>query len=157
MRPEWFRLESGQAAEVWRDRRADFLSRVVGPHFESVCRSFARAAGPDQFGGPVGEVGSGVVKDPANRSQIEVDVVVLAPAEHGRPRRILSLGEAKWGQVMGPQHVERLNRARELLSANFDTADTVLTCYSAAGFHGDLQAGGQHRAALISLEDLYRG
>ncbi len=156
MRPEWFRLESGQAAEVWRDQRPDFLSRVVGPHFESVCRSFALTAGPDLFGGPVGEIGSGAVRDPANKSQIEVDVVVLAPAEHGRPQRILSLGEAKWGQRMGPQHVERLNRARDLLSANFDTADTVLTCYSAAGFHENLQASGRSRLALISLEDLYR-
>ena len=34
MRPEWFRLEAGQADAVWRDRRADFLSLVVGPHFE---------------------------------------------------------------------------------------------------------------------------
>lgn len=156
MRPEWFRLEAGQAEQVWRDQRPDFLSRVVGPHFEAVCRSFALAAGPDLFGGPVGEVGSGVVADPANRSQIEVDVVVLAPAEHGRPRRILSLGEAKWGQVMGPQHVERLSRARGLLAASFDTTGTVLTCYSAAGFHPDLKRDGSSRLALVSLADLYR-
>jgi uncharacterized protein len=61
------------------------------------------------------------------------------------------------GQVMGPQHVERLSRARELLSANFDTADTVLTCYSAAGFHEDVQGSEQPRRALISLADLYQG
>jgi hypothetical protein len=65
--------------------------------------------------------------------------------------------EAKWGQVMAPQHVERLNRARDLLSANFDTTGTVLTCYSAAGFHDDLQTSKQPRQALISLADLYRG
>ena len=41
MRPEWFRLESGLAEAVWRDQRADFLSRVVGPHFETLCLNFA--------------------------------------------------------------------------------------------------------------------
>lgn len=156
MRPEWSRLESGQAQEVWRDQRPDFLSRVVGAHFESVCRSFAVAAGTDLFSVPVGEVGSGVVNDHANRSQIEIDVVVLAPAEPGRPQRILSLGEAKWGQVMGLQHVERLRRARDLLSANFDVADCVLACYSAAGFHEDLRESQGPRLVLVALEDLYR-
>ena len=67
-----------------------------GPHFEAICRDYAIAADPGVFGGLPGEVGSGVVPDPADRTQIEVDVVVLAPAEPGRPRKILSLGEAKW-------------------------------------------------------------
>src|SRR5215468_4144135 len=156
MQAEWFRLESGQADEVWQDQRAGFLSRVVGPHFESVCRAYALGAGPDLFGGPIGEVGSGVVNDPANRSQIEIDVVVFAPTEPGRPRRILSLGEAKWGQAMGMQHVERLGRARDLLSANYDTTDCLFACYAAAGFHGDLCASEDPRLVLVTLEDLYR-
>jgi uncharacterized protein len=155
MRPEWSRLEAGQAEEVWRNQQPGFLSRVVGPHFESVCRSFALTASPDLFGGIAGEVGSGVVKDPASRSQIEIDVVVLAPAVPGHRRRILSLGEAKWGQVMGRQHVERLGRARDLLSASFDTGDCVLACYSAAGFHDSLTSTKDARVALVSLADLY--
>ena len=68
MRPEWFRLESGLAEAVWRDQRADFLSRVVGPHFETLCRDFALHAGSGLFGSPAGEVGSGVVNDSANRT-----------------------------------------------------------------------------------------
>jgi hypothetical protein len=156
MRPEWFRLESGQARHVWRDRRADFCSRVVGPHYESICRLFAQAAGADLIGGPVGEIGSGVVNDPANRTQTEIDVAVLAPAEPGRPRRILSLGEVKWGEAMSTRHAERLGRARDLLSATFDTADCVLACYSAAGFTDDLRAASGQGLALVSLEDIYR-
>jgi hypothetical protein len=35
------------------------------------------------------------VADPSRRSQIQVDVAVFAPDDPGRPRRILSLGEAK--------------------------------------------------------------
>jgi AAA+ ATPase superfamily predicted ATPase len=155
MRPEWFRLESGLAGAVWRDQRADFLSRVVGPHFETLCRSFALHAGAGLFGSPAGEVGSGVVNDSANRTQIQIDVAILAPQEPGRPRRILSLGEAKWGEVMGGHHVERLARARDLLSAGHDTSDCVLACYSAAGFHDDLRTARDPRLALITLDDIY--
>src|SRR5262249_27906999 len=64
MRPEWFRLEAGHAGAVWRERRSAFLSQVVGPHFESLCRSFAQSASTALFGAPVGEVGSGAVNDP---------------------------------------------------------------------------------------------
>jgi uncharacterized protein len=155
MRPEWYRLESGQAKAVWHDRQADFLSRVIGPHFESLCRSFAIQAGPGLFGTLPGEVGSGIVNDPANRTQIEVDVAVLAPPEPGRPRRLLSLGEVKWGQVMTPQHTARLARARDLLASSFDVSDCTLACYSAAGFHADLHAAAGPTLTLISPADLY--
>jgi uncharacterized protein len=156
MRPEWYRLEAGQAEAVWRDQQAGFLSQVVGPHFESLCRSFAQQAGSGLFGAPVGEIGSGVVHDPANKTQIEIDVVVLAPREPGRPPSILSLGEVKWGQVMSRQHAERLARARDLLSASFDVSECVLTCYAAAGFHDDLRSDASHRLALVSLDDIYQ-
>jgi hypothetical protein len=81
---------------------------------------------------------------------------VLAPAEHGRPRRVLSLGEAKWDRVMNLGHVERLRRARDLLAVKgFDTQDTVLTCYSGAGFDRELQAGQRLDIRLVGLDQLY--
>lgn len=158
MRPEWSRLEASQAEAVWRDQRADFLSRVVGPHFEAICRLFALGHGPDLFGGPVGEVGSGVVNDQAGRTQIEIDVAVLAPAEPGQRQRLLSLGEVKWGEVMSSHHVDRLARARDLLASNFDTTGCVLACYSGAGFTDELTAASAKggRVALFGLNDIYR-
>ena len=71
------------------------------------------------------------MNDFANRTQIQIDVAVLAPQEPGRPRRILSLGEAKWGEV------------------------SVLACYSATGFHDDLRTAQDPRLALITLDDIY--
>jgi hypothetical protein len=125
---------------------------VVGPHFEQLCRDFAVSAPIDLFGGLPAEVGSGVVADPARRSQIEVDVVVLAAAIPGEPRRVLSLGEAKWGEVIEPRHIERLRRAKELLRARgYDTECTVLTCYSGAGFAADLGSD----VLSLGLPDLY--
>ena len=158
MSRDWARLERGEAPAVWPGARARFLSQVVGPHFESLCREFASTADDGVFGGPPGEVGAGVVADPANRTQIEIDVAVLAPADHGRPRRILSLGEAKWDRVMDLGHLDRLSRARDLLAVKgFDTRDTILACYSGAGFAPDLQAARDRTdVALIDLNQIYR-
>jgi hypothetical protein len=101
-----------------------------------------------------GEVDAGVVADPARREQIEVDVVVFAPAEPGEPKRVLPLGEAKWGKAMGPGHVARLARARELLAAKgYDVRDTVLVRYSGVGFDAALRDEPDVQA--IGLERLY--
>ncbi|HEY7485436.1 MAG TPA: ATP-binding protein [Streptosporangiaceae bacterium] len=157
MRPDWSRLELGEATAVWRDQRTVFQARVVGPHFEALCREFALRAPTATFGGSPGEVRSGIVNDAANRTQIEIDVVVFAPARADQPRRILSLGEAKWGQIMDSSHVARLARARDLLAAKgYDTTETVLACYSGAGFSDELRAGARAgRMALIDAAHLY--
>jgi AAA+ ATPase superfamily predicted ATPase len=152
MRQQWGLLESGRASTVWEAARARFSAQVVGPHFEQLCRDFAISAPVELFGGLPTEVGSGVVADPARRSQIEVDVVVLAAAVAGEPRRVLALGEANWGEVIEPRHIDRLRRARELLRARgYDTENTVLTCYSGAGFAADLASD----VLSIGLSDLY--
>ncbi len=157
MRPQWGLLESGCATAVWQDAKARFPAQVVGPHFEQMCREFASTAPPEIFGALSGDVGAGVVADPARRGHIQVDVVVFAPAMPGEPRRVLSLGEAKWGEIMGPRHSERLRRARDLLAdRGYDTRDTLLACYSGAGFTPELRASsGRDRVLTVGLEDLY--
>ena len=152
MRPQWGLLESGRAENVWEAARARFSSQVVGPHFEQLCRDFALAAPPELFGELPGQIGAGVVPDHSRRSQIEVDVVVLAPTVPGQRRKLLSLGEVKWGEVMGRRHVERLERARHLLSRDYDTSETKLACYSGAGFEPDLDP----EVLTVGLERLYR-
>jgi AAA+ ATPase superfamily predicted ATPase len=156
MRREWTRLDRGDRRAAWDNSRATFLSQVAGPHFEAVCREWAMSAEAETFGELPGEVAAGTVADPHNRTQIEVDVAVLAPEEPGRPRRILSLGEVKWDKVMTAGHVARLRRARDLLAVKgFDTRATKLTCYSGAGFEADL-ANGRHDVQLVGLTELYR-
>ncbi len=152
MRPQWGLLESGRAANVWESARPRFSSQVVGPHFEQLCREYAMAAPAERFGELPGEIGAGVVTDHSHRSQIEVDVVVLAPAISGRRRKVLSLGEANWGEVMGQRHVGRLERARHLLSRDYDTSETILACYSGAGFEPGLDPS----VLTVGLDDLYR-
>lgn len=158
MRRRWSELEARRAESVWSSARPTFLAQVVGPHFEALCRDFARTADATVFGGPPAEIGSGVVNDPDRRTQIEVDVVVLAPQDSG-PRRILSLGEAKWGEVMDLHHLDRLARARDLLTLKgFDTDSTILACYGGGGFRKELtaRAGKDDRVLLVGLDELYR-
>ena len=127
-------------------------------HFRAVCCDWVLSSGADVFGTVPGEVAAGVVADPLRRGQIQVDVAVFAPDEPGRPRRVLSLGEAKWDKVMNPGHLERLRRARDLLAVKgYDTEQTRLTCYSGAGFDSELadRAAGDPLIQLVGLEELY--
>ena len=67
-----------------------------------------RAGGP-----PRSSAAEGVLNDAAWRSSQEVDVVITGLGD-GRPP-LLAIGEAKWNEVMGARHLERLRRIRELL------------------------------------------
>lgn len=157
MRPEWAQLErSGRAAEVWARARERWSAAVLGPHFESLCRTWARDfASATTFGGTAIQVGSGVVNDARARHAHEVDVVVM-----GDSSAVRCLGEAKWGQRMGTDDLERLVRIRSLLAGRdtIDVSRTVLACFGAAGFTDGLrrvaESGG---VLLVDLERLYRG
>lgn len=158
MRREWTRLERGDTTGAWRNSQATFLAQVLGPHFEGICRDWALSAGDDVFGAAPGEAAAGVVADPLRRSQVEVDVAVFAPGDPGRPRRVLSLGEAKWDKVMNAGHLERLRRAKDLLAVKgYDVGGTKLACYSGAGFDPELTDLAAHDPAilLVGLEMLY--
>jgi AAA+ ATPase superfamily predicted ATPase len=159
MRRRWAELEIHRAEPVWESMQQTFLAQVVGPHFEMLCREFALESGAELFNDFPAEVGSGVVSDPTNRTQIEIDTVVLAAHQPNGARRILSLGEAKWGEVIDHGHLDRLVRARELLSRKgYDTGDAILTCYGGAGFSPELveRAAKDSRVVLIGLDRLYQ-
>ncbi|GAT65215.1 ATPase [Planomonospora sphaerica] len=155
MRPRWAALELGEAERVWRGSKPRFLSQVVGPDFEQICRDWAILA-DDFFDEPPGEVGSALLVDHSRRenNKIQLDVVVMTPALLEERQRVLSLGEVKWDKVMGLGHLERLRRARDLLIAQGHRAeDAVLACYSGAGFDEDLRAEA-HRDRQVLLVDL---
>jgi hypothetical protein len=168
MRPDWSTLESSllmpeRTWAAWRAAGDRFNGNVMGPHFEELCRVWAaRFADPSVFrdnadAPTVVDVGTTVIGDTPARTGHQVDVLVATPA-YGERRRILSIGEAKWGATMGMRHYERLVRVRELMTArgDVDASGARPTCYSAAGFTDDLlrlaEAG---RVLLIGLDELY--
>lgn len=159
MRRHWPELELGLADAVWRAAQHAFTSQIAGPHFEAMCRSYATLHGKTAFGELPAEVGSGTINDAAGRSQLQIDVAALAAPAPDEPRRVLSLGEAKWGETMDIGHLRRLQRAAGLLAARgYDTRDTILACYSAAGFGPDLREQASRdpgRVCLIGPGDLY--
>ncbi|MFF2331080.1 MULTISPECIES: ATP-binding protein [unclassified Streptomyces] len=150
-------LDRGLAEQVWESSRARFLSAVVGPHFEQICREWvAHFAAPETFGGMPIEVSYGTVADPAARTGHEVDVVVRGAV--GQDNGVLlSLGEAKWDQVMGERHLERLRHIEQLLAGRgVDTSAVRLACYSGAGFTDDLRrAQARGEVLLVDLRRLY--
>jgi uncharacterized protein len=156
MRRSWSRLELGHAASVWTESRPRFTSQVMGPHFEQLCRS--HTASSDRFGAVPATVSSGTITDQRTRMPIEVDVVASTAAEPDAPRRVLCVGEAKWGTRMDLHHLARLARVRDLMARkHLHVADTALACFSAAGFSDDLRAEARKdsRIHLIGLDDLY--
>lgn len=161
MRPVWDQLQRpGMAERVWRASGHRFASKILGPHFEQLCREWALFhADPDVFGGLPTSVASGGVNDPAAKTMHEVDVAVIESTGDARPR-LLAIGEAKWQDTMGRAHLERLERIRSILgrSGAFDTTGTRLICFSGAGFNDHLREAAEAREdlELISAADLYR-
>lgn len=161
MRPAWGDLERpGRAPDVWRRTQSTFRSKVVGPHFEQVCREWARwHAAPDTQGGHVTRVAGGTVNDPAARTSHEVDVAVHGESQEGR-QMLLAIGEAKWSEVMGAGHLERLRHIRSLLiRSGTATEATRLHCFSGTGFTDELNHLAQNDPTiqLIDLARLYHG
>ncbi|GIH68824.1 AAA family ATPase [Sphaerimonospora thailandensis] len=156
MRPAWSQLERGWGDRVWQGSRARFASQVVGPHFEHVCRQFARGR---EWGGEfASEVAAGVAPGSGRGQNIEVDVIVLAPQDGNHKRRLLSAGEAKWSGIMTLGHLRRLEQARDQLHVRgLDTRDTVLALYSGAGFDPALTeaAARDPHILLVDLPALY--
>lgn len=160
MRPVWDQLERpGSAERVWQATQHRFASRVLGPHFEQICREWTlNHADPDVIGGLAAKVASGTVHDPANQTTHEVDVAVLGVADGKVP--LLAIGEAKWNVVMGKRHVDRLIAIRDLVRATgrYDASATRLLCFSGAGFTDELRAiaGKAPDIGLVDAADLYR-
>ncbi|MFJ5678613.1 ATP-binding protein [Streptomyces sp. NPDC093097] len=161
MRPVWGDLERpGRAPAVWRRAHSTFCSKVIGPHFEQICREWARwHAAPETHGGQTSRVASGTVNDPAGRTSHEVDVAVYGDAGTGR-ETLLAIGEAKWNDVMGLGHLNRLQHIRTLLTTRGTaTQNTRLQCFSGAGFTDELRRRAEidPTIQLIDIDRLYHG
>jgi uncharacterized protein len=162
MRPIWSDLaHTASAARLWERSQSRFTANVLGPHFEQLCRHWARFFAPEQvIGGFPSQVEPGTVNDPAARKTHQVDVAVIGHDDTDRPA-LLAIGEVKWQETMGLPHLERLRHIRGLLTAQGrpGAATARLLCFSGAGFTPDLAAEAARSGdlALLTPADLYAG
>lgn len=165
VRPHDSVLEREPAATVWQRVRGTFHSQTAARHFADVCREWAeRFAAAPTFGAPttsdsvVTAVSSGSVPVPGRSTGIEVDVGVRGRVG-SRPGVLLSVGTARWNEVMGLEHLERLHHVLcDLSERGEDVSHAGPVCYGGAGFSAGLhQAELRGRVVLVGLERLYQG
>lgn len=152
-------LRDRDPRSVWASRlSAVFGSRVRGPVFEEVARTWARRhASSLTLGGAADHLGpSSAVVDGTER---QLDLVVASAEDPGAPpsdRTVLALGEAKAGTTVGPHHLRALERARTALGTRAAHAKLILF---ARAFRAKLEteADGRSDVELVDLERLYEG
>ncbi|MGI5135418.1 AAA family ATPase [Streptomyces sp. CA-106110] len=152
-------LEQQDAVEIWRRVRPVFDSAVARPHFAQVCRDWVmNFAEPAIFGARPETAAHGSLPDPARHADLDAEVVVRGRSDD-RTKTLLSVGVARWDEVMDLHHLEHLRRLLALLAARGeDVAHTRPACYSGVGFTPGLRsAEADGDVELIGLDQLYRG
>ena len=161
VRRDLARFESRLTAEAWADARETFASRVLGPHFEQLSRSWTeRHASATTLGGRPSKVGVTQLKDAAGRSKVEIDVVAVTGNPNADRPRVLAIGEAKGGTSERTlRDLRKLDRAREMLEPRADVSQTRLLLFSLAGFDPSLREVAKSRrdVELVDLDRLYQG
>lgn len=88
----------------WIRSEPRFTANVLRPHFEQLCRHWARYFAPEDIvGGFPARVESGTVNDPGNKKTCQVDAAIFGTGADDR-ETILAIGEAKWHETMGTGH-----------------------------------------------------
>jgi AAA+ ATPase superfamily predicted ATPase len=172
--PNEARLARHRGAEVWAEVAATVSSRIEGPHFEELARTWCLDhAAPATVGGRARAVEPTQVACRQHGTSHEVDVVVLGPPTElprprsgtaaGRPPRTagrgvpLAVGEAKWRSTpCDVEQLRRLEHVRDLLGVD---GPVKLLVFARRGFTRGLQAEAARRAdvELVDLERLYHG
>jgi hypothetical protein len=153
--PHLGQLEFGRAEQVWRAARPTFTANILGPHFETLARDWARRFAPDELGQPagLGDIGYTQIHDRTGRPAHEVDVVGL------RGKEITLLGEAKATIASRTlRDLERLDLLKDVLrDQGYDTSQATLALFGLNGFATDLLRVATPRpdVELIDLNRLY--
>ncbi|ALO92392.1 hypothetical protein SHL15_1215 [Streptomyces hygroscopicus subsp. limoneus] len=154
-------LEQQGAAEVWQRARPVFDSAVAGPHFAQICRDWVMGfADPAVFGAHPATAAHGSLPDPANPAAHDVHAEVVVRGQAGaRPGALLSVGTARWDEVMDLHHLEHLRHLLDVLASHGeDVTRTRPACYSGVGFTSALrEAEANGHVVLVDLDRLYRG
>ncbi|MGQ0779349.1 MAG: ATP-binding protein [Pseudonocardiales bacterium] len=153
--PHEARLARRHGMQVWTAVQPTVSSAIYGPHFEELCREWARYhAAPQTVGGLAESARASALACPAHRQQHEIDVVVHADG------RVSAIGEAKWRQQpIGIDQLDRLRHIRTILPPAQAPEPPRLLLFSRNGFEPELrqEARAAQDVELIDLSRLYRG
>jgi AAA+ ATPase superfamily predicted ATPase len=153
--PNDARLARHQGPRVWQQAEATVSSRIYGPHFEDLGRTWcAEHASGTTLGGAPDKVGPTEVSCKEHGSNHEIDVVVQTRTKTGLAAS--ALGEAKWRtSAVDTDVLRRLEHKRALLGASA----ARLLLFSRNGFTVQLQAEAAARddVELVDLDRLYHG
>lgn len=155
--PDRSTLEQEDTASVWERLASDFNGTAVPAAFAQLCRDWAlRFAAPDTFGAPAATAAHGTLPQGEYGPEREAEVVVRGGGGH---RPLLSVGQARWNEIMDIHHLDRLRDVLAVLAARGeDISRARPACYGAAGFSPRLHAA-QDRGdvLLVGLDRLYHG
>lgn len=161
VRRDLARFEARLQKEAWTDASATFDSRVIGPHFEQLARTWATAfASEVTLGGRPTVIGFTQVNDAAARSRVELDVVAVAGNPNADRPVVVALGEAKGGAARRSMaDLHKLERGRAILGERARVDRTKLLLFSRSGFEREVinHAAGRDDVELVDIERIYRG
>ncbi|TLQ47519.1 AAA family ATPase [Streptomyces marianii] len=149
--------EQEDTGGTWERLASDFNGTAVPAAFAQLCRDWAlRFASPDTFGAPVATAAHGALPRTENGPEHEAEVVVRGGGSH---RPLLSVGQARWNEIMDIHHLDRLRHVLAVLaSRGEDISRTKPACYGGAGFSPRLHAAQDRgEVLLVDLDRLYRG
>jgi uncharacterized protein len=142
---------------IWEHLVPTFTSQLLGPCFEAAARYWTtHLAEPETLGGQPDHVGPTTLVL-ADGTERQLDVVVAADdAGPASERTILAIGEAKAGERITLQHLNRLEQARSALGDR--ALDARLLLFGARHAPEALAAAAERSdVEAIDLERLYRG
>ncbi len=153
-------LISGRGEQVWREQADTVASKIYGPHFEDLARSWCRDhADRRTLAGTPSSVLPATIACREHQQGHELDVVVAEKTSSGGST-IVAIGEAKGTtSSVGVHELARLDHLRQLLPADRVSRPPKLLLFARAGFTSDLMTAARHRddVELVDLDRLYRG
>ena len=153
-------LVAGGAERVWTTNIDTIDSRILGPHFEDLARTWCfEHASEATLGGFATHVRPTEIACREHKHGHELDVVVTESNSYAADR-IIAIGEAKGtSDPMDVPHLERLEHLRGLLPGAKINGSPKLLLFARSGFTPVLAGLAAKRAdiELIDVDRLYRG
>lgn len=158
LEPHGSLLRDRDPGTTWERKLAGvFDARVRGPVFEEQARVWVRRfADPATLGGYPDVVGPSTASIDGKECQLDIVAASDEGAAAASERQVLTIGEAKAGEMIGVGHLRRLEKARVALGTRAAHAKLML-CGSAFSAELERESSARGDVELVGLDRLYHG